>query len=205
LKWFKHFSDSLDDPFIQSLLDKFGAKGYLAYFGLLEIISKENGNKLTGELQIDPAYLRRKLRISYGVMTRIFHHCDVAMKLSGNFQKDLWHFSVPKLLELKDNYTKDLQVSRNKPSLEEEEEEEKKYIKKKSPSNGQFKKPTEDEVKAYCNERKNHVNPKDFINHYETVGWMRGKNKIKNWKACVRTWEKNAEPKRKGDDWTWKN
>jgi hypothetical protein len=52
-----------------------------------------------------------------------------------------------------------------------------------------FKPPTIDEVKGYCLERQNNVDPFKFINHYESVGWMRGKNKIKSWKACVRTWE----------------
>jgi hypothetical protein len=64
MKWFKHFSDSLDDPFIQELMDRFGHQGYVAYFGLIEIISKENGYELTGKLNIHPTYLKRKLRIS---------------------------------------------------------------------------------------------------------------------------------------------
>lgn len=28
-----------------------------------------------------------------------------------------------------------------------------------------------------------------FYNFYEAKGWMIGKNKIKNWKACVKTWD----------------
>lgn len=47
------------------------------------------------------------------------------------------------------------------------------------------------DVEKYCLERKNNINPESFIDHYETNGWMRGKNKIKSWKACIRTWEKN--------------
>lgn len=30
-----------------------------------------------------------------------------------------------------------------------------------------------------------------FYNYYESNGWMRGKTKIKDWKATVRTWQKN--------------
>lgn len=55
--------------------------------------------------------------------------------------------------------------------------------------------PTLDEVRSYCRERKNGIDPEAFIAHYETTGWMRGKNKIKSWKACVRTWEKNRKDK----------
>jgi DNA replication protein DnaD len=47
------------------------------------------------------------------------------------------------------------------------------------------------EVQEYCLERKNNINPETFIDFYSATNWMRGKNKVKDWKACVRTWEKN--------------
>lgn len=63
---------------------------------------------------------------------------------------------------------------------------------------GKFKPPTVSEVAAYCSERNNGINAQKFIDHYEANGWMRGKNKIKCWKACVRTWEsRDAESKPK--------
>ena len=54
-----------------------------------------------------------------------------------------------------------------------------------------FTPPSLEDVKSYCIIRKNNIDPQKFIDFYETSGWMRGKNKIKDWKACVRTWEKN--------------
>lgn len=56
--------------------------------------------------------------------------------------------------------------------------------------NNIFKKPTLEEVQDYCNERNNGVDAQRFIDFYESKGWMVGKNKMKDWKACVRTWEK---------------
>ena len=56
-----------------------------------------------------------------------------------------------------------------------------------------FTPPTLEQVQAYCLERGNTVNPNSFLNHYESNGWMRGKTKIKDWKACVRTWESNQK------------
>jgi len=50
--------------------------------------------------------------------------------------------------------------------------------------------PSIEEVQAYCKERNNNVDPEQFINFYEAKGWMVGKNKMKDWKAAVRTWEK---------------
>jgi len=52
-----------------------------------------------------------------------------------------------------------------------------------------FKKPTLDEVKNYCILRKNNIEAESFIDFYESKDWLIGKNKMKDWKACVRTWE----------------
>lgn len=54
---------------------------------------------------------------------------------------------------------------------------------------GHFRKPSLDEVKSYCRERGNSVNAERFFDFYESNGWMVGKNRMKDWKAAVRTWE----------------
>ena len=78
--------------------------------------------------------------------------------------------------------TSDKQVTTVK---EYKELEEYKEIKNK------FIAPTVEEVKAYCQERNNNVDPVTFVNFYSSKGWMVGKNKMKDWKACVRTWERS--------------
>jgi hypothetical protein len=55
-----------------------------------------------------------------------------------------------------------------------------------------FKIPTVDEVRSYCLERNNSVDPQEFVDHYGANGWVRGKTKMKNWKLAVHTWEKNS-------------
>lgn len=58
-----------------------------------------------------------------------------------------------------------------------------------------FIKPTLEEVKGYCEERNNMVDHNRFYDFYESKGWMVGKNKMKDWKACIRTWEqRNKKP-----------
>jgi len=52
-----------------------------------------------------------------------------------------------------------------------------------------FKKPTLDEVINYCILRKNNIDAQAFIDFYESKGWQIGKEIMKSWKACVRTWE----------------
>jgi hypothetical protein len=56
-----------------------------------------------------------------------------------------------------------------------------------------FKPPTVEEVRAYCLERKNGIDPERFIAFYESKGWMIGKNKMKSWKSAVITWEKSRD------------
>jgi len=51
--------------------------------------------------------------------------------------------------------------------------------------------PSIEEVSAYCIERKNNVDPQKWLDHYTSNGWMVGRSKMKDWKAAVRTWEKN--------------
>jgi hypothetical protein len=58
---------------------------------------------------------------------------------------------------------------------------------------GRFTPPSFDEVTDYCRQRNNDVDPQGFIDFYESKGWMIGKNKMKDWKAAVRTWEKRNE------------
>jgi hypothetical protein len=56
-----------------------------------------------------------------------------------------------------------------------------------------FKKPSIEEIQKYCNERNNNVDADRFYNFYESKGWMVGKNKMKDWKAAVRTWEQKED------------
>jgi uncharacterized protein YdaU (DUF1376 family) len=64
-------------------------------------------------------------------------------------------------------------------------------------SASQFVKPSFDEVQNYCLSRRSTVNPTNFIDYYDSVGWMIGKKKMKDWQAAVRTWEKNDSQKPK--------
>ena len=49
--------------------------------------------------------------------------------------------------------------------------------------------PTVEQVEEYCETRKNGIIAQEFVDFYSSKGWMIGKNKMKDWKAAVRTWE----------------
>ena len=51
-----------------------------------------------------------------------------------------------------------------------------------------FVKPTVEQVQAYCAENNYPVNAADFVDFYESKGWVVGKSPMKDWKAAVRTW-----------------
>lgn len=53
-----------------------------------------------------------------------------------------------------------------------------------------FTPPTTDEVRAYCQERGNSVDAERFVDFYTSKGWKIGKEPMKDWRAAVRTWEK---------------
>lgn len=85
---------------------------------------------------------------------------------------------------------------KNVPPLYKEE-----YIKKNNSYMGRFTPPTIQEVQVYCMSRHNNVDPEKFIDFYSAKGWMIGKNKMKDWKAAVRTWEKGEKEVKKDEKW----
>ena len=67
-----------------------------------------------------------------------------------------------------------------------------------------FIEPTYNEILEYCSKRKNGVDVNKFLNFYSAKGWMVGKNKMIDWKACVRTWEKPIEIQEVNTPSKWK-
>lgn len=56
-----------------------------------------------------------------------------------------------------------------------------------------FRPPTVEQVQAYCEERRNGVDAQRFVDFYASKGWMIGKNRMKDWKSAVRTWERPGD------------
>lgn len=87
-------------------------------------------------------------------------------------------------LDTNNNNIKSNNINKSNSLSEKENEKQPKKENKK------FTPPTIDEVKAYCDERNNHVDPEKFVTYYDSVGWYVGKKKMKNWKSSVILWEK---------------
>ena len=67
-----------------------------------------------------------------------------------------------------------------------------------------FEKPTIEEIQEYCRERNNGINANAFYDFYESKNWYVGKNKMKDWKACVRTWEQRSKKETVEPKWLHK-
>lgn len=61
--------------------------------------------------------------------------------------------------------------------------------------------PTMQEVRDYCRQRQNLVDPAKWHDHYSSNGWKVGKNPMKDWQAAVRTWERSEFNMPKKESW----
>ncbi len=59
--------------------------------------------------------------------------------------------------------------------------------------NGVFVPPTVEEAQAYIAEQGYSVDAERFVDFYTAKGWFVGKNPMKDWKAAVRTWERDKQ------------
>ena len=95
----------------------------------------------------------------------------------------------------------------NRPSTGDQQADQQQYKKDKNNKNNiiplsrnkesKFTPPTADDVRKYCEEIMVYgFNAEMFIDYYESRGWMIGKNKMKSWKAAVRTWLRRDEERR---------
>ena len=61
-----------------------------------------------------------------------------------------------------------------------------------------YRRPTLNQIIEYCKETNSHIDPEFFFNHYESTDWIKANGqKVKNWKATIKTWEKR-NPKQTG-------
>ena len=222
LDYFPHDTDAVNDEKIEALRALYGNNGYAFYFIHLERIYR---NPLF-ELDISDAETKQILCKKCGINTEEYEAILKTAIKHGCFDKEVFskrgvltsngikkRASV--VIEKRDKMRLAYESKKQKISDAETREETtpetpqskvKKSKVKKSINNiivhrpkPTFTPPTVDEVKAYCTERHNKVDAENFVDHYATNGWFRGKTKIKDWKACVRTWEKGQQNKPPGN------
>lgn len=176
-KWQKTNQVKASDEYVKKCLkwgrDKIAkTKTTLKENGLIEIVQTRKDNKISGWY----------IKVGYLVNKKKIEDCKVRVNNTQNQQVGKPTSTDEDINALK-QYIKCLETE-NKMLKEE------KAPKKKKSS--QFIPPTVEEVRLYCEERNNSVDPERFVNYYESKGWLIGKTKMKSWKAAVRTWERNG-------------
>jgi hypothetical protein len=205
--FFPHFSNARHDRKLKRVIKDLGPEGYGLYFMLLEVLRE----------QIDYRYpltdidlLAEEFKTTEVKLNAIIRHYNlfqiderenfISLKLVFYLQPYIeksnrarvaanTRWEKTKLLitdanalhEHCDSTTNAMQGEERRG--EESKGEESKGVK------GRFTPPTLEEIKNYCLERKNTIDPQRFIDYYESNGWMIGKSKMKNWQATIRSWE----------------
>lgn len=216
MKWFKHMTDAHDSKDLTKVRIKYGADGYAIYWYCLELIAGDLGqDEITFELKHDAEVIGHNLKIDtlrveeimmYMVRLGLFTQSNntiTCLKLAKYLEKKTTrNKTIHKIIDTANSLNNNqLPVhvpdsrgqSGNCPGLspldtDTDTEREDIYITKKK---SKFTPPTIEEVKAYCVERKNNIDPEYFVNYNQQRGWMVGKQKMKDWKAGIRTWEHN--------------
>jgi hypothetical protein len=211
IKWFKHISDSLDDPFIVELLDEFGADAYLVFFGVIEIYSREFLPENQWKLDVTLPFFHRKLHVSPSKIKKIL---SKIWKWEVEYKNNRVIIFIPKFKQLLDNWTI-RQIPKNLEQLRSCDVEttqpiriKNKELEKETNINivavkksRVFLKPTLEEITEYCKERNNKIDPQYFLNYQTARDWvLKGGQKIKDWKAVIRTWESNDFNKKPQQD-----
>jgi len=210
MKWFKHDSDASNDAKLRKVRHKYGASGYAVYWYCLELVARNvDKHNLTFELEHDAELIADDFKLSHDLVQEMM----MFMVNIGLFENSQGVITCLKMASRTDEYTykiiKNLTsvptVSRQNPEkseLIEEKRREEKRTEEINTNTGKpkrtvFKKPSIADVKEYCLLRSNVVDAERFFDYYESNGWKVGKNSMKDWKASVRTWEKNNDTRGK--------
>lgn len=204
MKWFKHDSNANTDAKLRRLRLKYGMEGYGVYWYCLEMIaSNVDTHNLTFELEHDAEIIAHDTGIHY---ERIQEMMTFMVNL-GLFENQNNTITCLKMMNRTDDYIGRLVTNKLRSDSEQtpnklqtnSEVTPKKVVVNRIEENRiditptkKFTPPSVEEVKAYCLERNNGINPNKFVDHYLARGWKVGKSPMKDWKAAVRTWEKDS-------------
>ena len=161
---------------ITSLSDKYGyCYASNKYFAELYGVTVTTISLLIKNL-VEKGYIESEIKYKEGSKEIINRYLKI---IKGGYLKN---FKEGYLKKVKDN-----NININNTSINKKE----KSIKRK------FDKPTIEKIQEYCIERNNGINAEAFYDFYESKNWYVGKNKMSDWKACVRTWEQRQRSKTK--------
>jgi hypothetical protein len=198
--YFSHDYNATQDPKIMLLLSSCGLSGLAMYWILIEILHQQPDSRISKDSYkkyikfycsfedknehvlntIEQELINTQLLFeqeNFIYSKRVLNNKKEREKLS-----ELRSMAGKKSAEIRAKATSVEQVSTSVEQGKERKGKERK-------GNSIYKPPSLEEVKAYCLERKNNVDFNKWYDHYLANGWLVGKNKMKDWRAAVRTWE----------------
>lgn len=204
-EYFSHDYNASDDPKIVKLIMEKGMEAYGIYWRVVEQLYKCNG-----EMPMD----------CQSIAFALHSHCDRIKEVLEGY--DLFYFPDPNIVRSRsvdrrlEERAEKSEVARRSAKLRWENKgsmrthsdinatamlvkERKGKEKKVKTDNNNRARPSAsllvslDEVKAYCQERKNNVSPEEWYDFYASKGWMVGKNTMRDWRASVRLWERRKK------------
>ena len=190
-KWQKTNTVKANDQYVKKSL-KWGiskiqkTKQTLKEHGLIDIVQRRKDGKIEGWF----------IKVSYLVSERKADEIKINVQESNNTQNEQvenctsGNEETNALKEKIKCLKKEIEMLKNN-NIGENNNTPKSENTPKAEKKERFKAPTVEEVKEYCTERGNNIDAQHFIDYYSARGWMLGKNHIKDWKACIRTWERN--------------
>lgn len=201
--WIKLHRKILENPVICKDADHF----YLWCYLLLsathqEITAVFNGKKITlmpGQLITGRKAISTKTGVNESKTQRVLKKFEIEHQIEQQTNRHNRLITIINWSDYQQSEQPFEQVMNNKRTTNEqlmntnknERMKECKNERKENKDICRFAPPTIEEIFLYCSERKNKVDAERFFNFYESKGWMVGKNKMKDWKAAVRTWEKS--------------
>lgn len=183
MKWFKHISTSLDDPFIFDLIDKFGGDGYLVFFGILEIMAREFDINSPGICTLSDRFLTKKLQLSRQKLIKILKFCDKNKRIFFQENGKKIILNCPKLKDMCDEWTKKELRSKSRVTpeslrpkeLEEEIELEREIIKKEKEKEKKEKEKNVEQPKGRSTPSSSSSLPKNFIPYKAIIDYLNKK------------------------------
>ena len=213
--YFPHDSNAKDDPKCVLMIEQLGMEGYGIYWMLVEALRDQPD--YTYPVANIPALARRYNTSAEKVRTVVYNYELFTVK------EDKIFFSESlnrRMLVFNENRAKRSAAGRLgmarrwgdnnviTPLLQsnstvitskvtESKVKEKESIEKIATKRTAFVAPSLQEVKDYISEKGYTVDAQRFIDFYEAKGWMIGKNKMKDWRAAVRTWMRRPDEPQK--------
>ena len=110
MKWFKHITDSADDPDIDDAITLFGVEAYYVFFRTLEVMSREFDEKKPGIVVFSEQFFRKKFHISYKKVLKVLEFYSergrIFIEISNGKRLSEITLNCPKLKDLCDEYAK---------------------------------------------------------------------------------------------------